>query len=390
MRADWASKYRGEAAVIYGHTPAPEAQWVNNTLCIDTGCVFGGKLTALRWPERALVQVTAQKTWFEPQRPLALAGGARSSQAVADELPDMADVSGRRWIDTELRGRVVVAEENAAAALEVMSRFALAPQWLAYLPPTMSPSETSSQDTWLERPEEAFKHYRERGVEQVVCEEKHMGSRAVIALCRDEPTAAARFDASGGDTGAIWTRTGRAFFNDAATTDAVLARLRAAVDAAGLWEELATDWLLLDAEIMPWSAKAGALIEAQYAPVAASARAGLAAAAAALAGAVANGLPAEALLNRFAERAGRAALYAHAWEPYVWPVSSVDDLRVAPFHLLASEDRVWFDHDHCWHMGVADRLAAAGDTVVVATRWRVVDLAGSPGLRGSGRVVGGR
>ena len=77
-----------------------------------------------------------------------------------------------------------MAEENAAAALEVMSRFAIAPQWLAYLPPTMSPSETSEREDWLERPEEAFAHFRERGVGEVVCEEKHMGSRAVIALCR--------------------------------------------------------------------------------------------------------------------------------------------------------------------------------------------------------------
>ena len=215
VRADWAANYRGDTTVVYGHTPVREAQWVNNTLCIDTGCVFGGKLTALRWPERELVEVAAHQVWCEPMRPLQPATDARSAQAEADDLLDMEDVSGRRWIDTTLRGRVVVAEENAAAALEVMSRFALAPQWLAYLPPTMSPSETSSADGWLERPEEAFAHYRGRGVAEVVCEEKHMGSRAVIALCRDAATAKARFDAAGGETGAIWTRTGRSFFADA-------------------------------------------------------------------------------------------------------------------------------------------------------------------------------
>ncbi len=375
VRADWTANYRGETAVIYGHTPVPEAQWVNNTICIDTGCVFGGKLTALRWPEKDLVQVPAREVWCEPMRPLAPLGGERSGQALADDLLDMEDVSGRRWIDTSLRGRVVVAEENASAALEVMSRFALAPQWLAYLPPTMSPSETCAQEGWLERPEEAFAHYRERGVAEVVCEEKHMGSRAVIALCRDEVAASKRFDAGAGETGAIWTRTGRSFFNDAAMTEALLARLRATVEAAGLWEELASDWLLLDAEIMPWSAKAGALIDAQYAPVAASSRAGLAAAGEALARATARGVPAEALQAHIADRAGRAALYAHAWEPYVWPVSGVDDLRVAPFHLLASEGQVWFDRDHVWHMALAERLATADQSVVAPTRWRLVDLA---------------
>jgi protein phosphatase len=71
VRADWALAYRGEAAVVYGHTPVPEAQWVNDTICIDTGCVFGGKLTALRWPERVLVEVPATRTYHEPARPLA-------------------------------------------------------------------------------------------------------------------------------------------------------------------------------------------------------------------------------------------------------------------------------------------------------------------------------
>ncbi|TIW66172.1 MAG: polynucleotide kinase-phosphatase, partial [Mesorhizobium sp.] len=139
VRADWATTYRGKTAVIYGHTPMLSAEWLNNTLCIDTGCVFGGKLTALRWPERELVEVPAIQVWSEPIRPLGGSDLGKSAQADADGVLDYQDVSGRRWIETELRGRIVVAEENASAALEVMSRFALAPQWLVYLPPTRSP-----------------------------------------------------------------------------------------------------------------------------------------------------------------------------------------------------------------------------------------------------------
>jgi protein phosphatase len=375
VRADWAASYRGDTTVVYGHTPVVRADWVNNTICIDTGCVFGGKLTALRWPERELVDVPAERTWFEPMRPLGGAVDAGSAQADADALLDIADVTGRRWIDTELRGRVVVAEENASAALEVMSRFALAPQWLAYLPPTMSPSETSAQEGWLERPEEAFAYFRKLGVAEVVCEEKHMGSRAVIALCRTAEAARARFGVVGEETGAIWTRTGRAFFNDQTMTEGLLERLRGAVDAAGLWAELETDWLLLDAEVMPWSAKAGSLIESQYAPVAVSSRAGLAAVGDALAQAQARGIDVAALRGRFADRAERAALYARAWEPYVWPVSGIGDLKVAPFHLLATEGHVWFDKDHVWHMTLAERLAGVADGVVTPTRWRTVSLA---------------
>jgi len=154
----------------------------------------------------------------------------------------------------------------------------------------------------------------------------------------------------------------------------VLARLRDAVERAALWDELGTDWLLLDAEIMPWSAKAAGLIESQYAPVAVSARAGLDAATDGFARAAARGVPVEALRDRFADRAMRARAYARAWEPYVWPVSGVDDLRIAPFHVLASEGHVWFDRDHVWHMTLADRLAATDQGVLARTRWRLIEL----------------
>jgi protein phosphatase len=375
VRRDWAAEYRGLTTVVYGHVATTDADWVNNTICIDTGCVYGGRLTALRWPERQLVSAAAARMYYEPHRPLAPPPEERSAQAEADDLLDMDDVTGRRWVETSLRGRIVIAEENAAAALEVMSRFALPPQWLVYLPPTMSPSETSLEDGWLERPEEAFAHFRERGVARVVCEEKHMGSRAVIALPRDAAVARSRFGVVGAESGAVWTRTGRAFFSDAATTEALLARLRGAVETAGLWEELATDWLLLDAEIMPWSAKAGSLIAEQYAPVAAASEAGLGAARDALQRAAGRGAPVDDLLAKVTGRAERAAAYARAWAPYVWPVSGVDDLRVAPFHVLASEGAVHFERDHAWHMGLADRLAATGDAVIAPTRWRTVDLA---------------
>ncbi len=69
VRYNWAGDYRGTAMVVYGHTPVPEAVWLNNTICIDTGCVFGGKLTALRYPERELVSVPARRPYAEPVRP---------------------------------------------------------------------------------------------------------------------------------------------------------------------------------------------------------------------------------------------------------------------------------------------------------------------------------
>ncbi len=63
QRHAWLAGYRGEATVVYGHTVVPEAIWQGRTIDIDTGCVYGGALTALRWPERDLVSVPAARAY---------------------------------------------------------------------------------------------------------------------------------------------------------------------------------------------------------------------------------------------------------------------------------------------------------------------------------------
>ena len=192
VRYPWAQEYRGRAVVLYGHTPVPEAEWLNNTMCLDTGCVFGGRLTALNYPERTLVSVPAARVYHAPAKPFPVASPSGPARREPDVL-DIADVSGSRVIETGYLPRIGVREAHAAAALEVMSRFAVDPRWLAYLPPTMSPVATSQHEDLLEHPEQAFSAYRSDGVDLVLCEEKHMGSRAVLLICRSPQAAQARF-----------------------------------------------------------------------------------------------------------------------------------------------------------------------------------------------------
>ena len=375
VRYNWAAEYRGRAAVVYGHTPVPEPEWLNRTINIDTGCVFGGRLTALRWPERELVSVPARHTYAEPARPFpAAAAPALTIQQRHDELLDLEDVTGKRIVETRLAGRVTIREENAAAALEVMSRFAANPRWLVYLPPTMSPTATSALPGLLEHPAEAFAYYRHEGIPAVVCQEKHMGSRAVVAVCRDEDAARRRFGVEGEGIGIVYTRTGRRFFDDAAVEAQALAILRDAIASAGVWEELRTDWMLLDCELMPWSAKAQELIRSQYAAVGAAARGALGEAAEALRRAAERGAPVEELRERFAGRREMAAAYVQAYGRYCWPVESVDDLRLAPFHILAMEGAVHADREHTWHMETIARIRAAADGLLYPTDQRVVDV----------------
>jgi polynucleotide kinase-phosphatase len=362
VRYPWARDYRGAATVVYGHTPVPEAEWVNNTICLDTGVVFGGALTALRYPERELVVVPAQQQWYEPVRPIGPVEEQRERSALMID-----DVLGERWLETTHAGKVKIPAENAAAALEVMSRFAVDPRWLVYLPPTMSPATTSSRDGLLEHPEQAFEDYANAGVTTVICEEKHMGSRAIAVLTRDEASAARRFGIEDGGRGVVYTRTGRSFFPN---TTELVDRLRES--AAPLFSSLETDWLVLDCELLPWSAKALGLIRDQYASVGAAARHALPALASVLDVATARGLDVAELSARTKGRLVNARAFRDAYAAYCRPTHGLDGVTLAPFQILAAEGRALaVTEPHPWHV---EQLARLEGGLITPTAYRLVDL----------------
>ncbi len=362
VRYPWAEEYRGDAVVVYGHTPVPTAEWVNNTVCLDTGVVFGGSLTALRYPERDLVSVPAEQQWYAPVRPLAPVTAEREASVLRVD-----DVAGTRWLDSTQAGRVKVPEENAAAALELMSRFAVDPRWLVYLPPTMSPATASTRDGYLEHPEQAFEEYAKWGVTRVVCEEKHMGSRAIAVIAKGADVAERRFGVADGSTGTVHTRTGRPFFPD---TSALVDQLRLAVEP--LFDSLDTDWVALDCELLPWSAKALELIKWQYASVGAAARHALPGALSALEAAAGRGLDVAALAQRTEARAANATAFRDAYAAYCHPTEGLDGVTLAPFQVLAAEGRALaLSESHTWHLAELARLQGE---LITPTRHRFVDL----------------
>ena len=378
VRYPWAQDYRGKAAVVYGHTPIPEAEWLNNTLNLDTGCVFGGKLTALRWPERELVDVPAAETYAEsvkPFLPVTLEGNEATDVSLQwqhDELLRAEDVLGKRIVTTRLMSNVIVPAENAAAALEVMSRFATEPRWLLYLPPTMSPCETAPPGDLLERPEEAFRYFRSVGVTEVVCQRKHMGSRSVIVICKDAEAARQRFGATTGEVGQCVTRTGRRFFEDPALHQSLLEEFGTALTRSGFWEEFETDWAAFDCELMPWNAKAQGLLREQYAPVGAAAETALTAAIVVLEQAAARGQEVTERLTHLRQRLDNVTRYRTAYAHYCWEVEGLQGIKIAPFHLLATEGKTYFDQDHLWHMQTLARLAEQSD-LLMATDYLLVN-----------------
>lgn len=382
VRLDWAADYRGRATIVFGHIAGTEVKQRNNTVCIDTGCVFGGKLTAYRYPERDIIEVGALRQYYEPIKPL--------EEPVDEDMGDMltvGDFNRKMHIETELMSSIDIHENNAAAALEIMSRFAADPHWLIYLPPTMSPCETSALDGYLEHPLQAFEYFRSRGVRTVVCEKKHMGSRAVIVLCRTPETAHKRFGVADGSRGIIYTRTGRRFFDDRSNESVLLDRLDAILTKTGFWDNFGTDWVCLDNELMPWSEKAQGLIRSQYAPAGAAGTGSLAAAVSALERVCARGNTAfevdsvtsgqnvdlAALLERYRAKKDDIGRYIDAYREYCWTVRGVDDYRIAPFHILAVEGSVFSDEKHVWHMENIKRYITGIDPVYIETPYLCVD-----------------
>ena len=382
VRYNWAAEYRGSAMVVYGHTPVPEPEWLNRTINIDTGCVFGGKLTALKYPERETVSVHAKQIYCKSARPFLPADQLTpvlTAQQSHDDLLDADDVLGKRIISTRLHHTVTIREENATAALEVMSRFAANPKWLIYLPPTMSPSETTQLPGLLEHPAEAFAYFRKQGLSQVVCEEKHMGSRAIVIVCRDEEAARERFGINERDAGIVYTRTGRRFFNDADLERRFLARIRQSMSSANFWDQFGTTWACLDCELMPWSAKAQELLRSQYAAVGASGRATLPQSVRSLemASQRSEGDAASQLAeiqSRFMAKQERIDQFVSAYRQYCWKVESLDDLKLAPFHLLATEGNVHSNQNHLWHMETLTKLCEYDSQLLRATPFLVVDV----------------
>ena len=375
VRLDWAQEYRGDALVVYGHTPTAETNFVNNTVCIDTGCVFGGRLTALRYPERELMSVDAHRTYYESVKPLTAAAGGEKAAATGaaggHDIPSLRETTLGREVVLRSGQKIRLDQRQLESALEPMSRFALDPRWLIYMPPTISPAQASGRAGLLEHPEEAFRQYREDGVAEVICEEKHMGSRGLIVLGQDGGTLRERFGFTEGMhdglNGACYSRTGRKFFREGKMEADFMEEARRAVTSAGLWDELETDWLLLDCEIMPWSLKATGLLRQTYAPTAAAAVATLGRSAELLERAQAKGIETRGVRERTLERLNAALRYREAYRQYCWEAESIEDVRVAPFHVLAGEGRTFFDQTHEWHMGIADRLAQASSGIFQRT-----------------------
>jgi protein phosphatase len=159
----------------------------------------------------------------------------------------------------------------------------------------------------------------------------------------------------------------------------LLERVRAALAATDFWSEFGTTWAVLDCELMPWSAKAQELLKSQYAAVGAAASAALPHVLSALRTAAARldgdlSASVATLAADFKSRHESARQFVDAYRNYCWPVQSIEDYKLAPFHLLATEGRVHVQQNHQWHMETLARTCAHDPQVLLATPFRLVDV----------------
>ena len=378
VRLNWAKEYRGKATVVYGHTPTPDAEWLNETICIDTGCVFGGKLTALRWPERELVSIDAKEEYSEPVKPLGISDDVTAQQE-NDRILFFDELVGKKRIETRYKNTVVVPAANAAAALEVVSRFSVDPRWLIYVPPTMAPPPTTETGPYLEHPEQAIEYFVNRGVTDLIAEEKHMGSRALMVICRDKEYAKKRFGVEDEKQGIVYTRTGRPFFKDDDFEQEMIERFAKSLTEAKFWDVFHSDWFLLDMEIMPWSAKAQELLQRQYGPTAEAALMS----SQALIDVVRFGrevVGLDAVLEKVQKQNENARKFKETMEGYCWQATNIEDYRIAPFHILASEGHVFVDQPHHWHMDMISKFSEFDD-ILVATKYKRFDASNAEHIK---------
>ncbi|MBV7509419.1 polynucleotide kinase-phosphatase [Bacillus sp. sid0103] len=362
IRKDWSMAHKSSELILWGHDPRQQPLLVNNTLNIDQGVVFGGSLTAFCFPERKFVSVNAKEDYANvTDNPL------KEWESKRLAPPNIAKFLEGYSVLTEQYGEITIYADSTKSALDDLSHYTLPLQQIVYLPPTMSPTpKPSSLEGYLEHPLEAFKYYQANGVDTMVVEKKHMGSRGILFLFKNKEAAK---EYIGRETiGSIYTRNGRAFFKKN-LEEQILQVLHN--DLSGYFEKYNTDFVLMDAEILPWNLKAKELIMNQYAHVGEMALIDRRKLKDHLEKAAENGKEVASWLEESDEKIHNAQVFNEVYQKYCWETEGLAGIQIAPFHTLAHSNETFFDMPHTWHMEKNKEFSDLSD-LFMETEYRVV------------------
>ncbi|WP_214842457.1 polynucleotide kinase-phosphatase [Exiguobacterium sp. s150] len=365
IRKDWTVQHKSKTLIIWGHDPRPRPLRLNHTINIDQGVVFGGRLTAFRYPEQTIVQVEAKQDYAQvDDNPLV------TLEAKRLDPPNIGKLMNGYTVDTEAFGEIRVSKETALPSIDLVSHHTVPLEELVYIPPTMSPTpKPSEEEDYLEHPNEAIAYYREHGITRLIAEKKHMGSRAILLLFKNEDAAE---KAIGRRTkGIIYTRSGRKFFEREQEHE-IVSRLHQSLTTHDYFTTYQTDFVLLDAEILPWNLKARELIRNQYAHVAEQALLDRKQLQQTLESAVDHVEGIQDWFTEVNQKLEQAETFKQAFQTYCWDVEEIDSIQIAPFHVLAHSEETFFNQSHEWHMSMNQKLAEMDD-LFLATDYKIIE-----------------
>ncbi len=364
IRKDWFINHKSQELIVWGHDPKPAPLIINNTVNIDQGAVFGGSLTAYSFPERKFISVKAKQDYSGMEdNPL-----KEWEQKRLDPPNIIRFIEGYHVLTTDY-GEVKIFSELAKPAVDAVSHFTIPIEELVYIPPTMSPApKTSELDNYLEHPIEAFQYYKSNGINKLVVEKKHMGSRAVMLLFKNKDIAKQYIDQE--KLGTIYTRTGRAFFTKDMESE-ILNQLNHDLNRYGYFDKYHTDFVLLDAEILPWNLKAKELINSQYSHVSEVALMDRKKLQENLNRAITNGKDIKNWIAENEMKLQNAKVFNEVFQFYCWDTDGIKGIQIAPFHILAHSTDTFFNMTHEWHMQMNREFANISD-LFIETEYKIV------------------
>jgi hypothetical protein len=286
-----------------------------------------------------------------------------------DVIEDASIVPASARLSSALIPKITVSDEQWKHAIRIFSRMNIDQKWLIYLPAAVASIQRGGVGNEIERPEQALCYFRDELVEKAVVEEKHMGSRGIVVLCRTDAASRERFGVEGELPGCVYTRNGRRFFPDEDTEAVFLERVGEALVRTNFWKRFQTEWVCFDGEILPWSVKAAESAE----------ESGLVEAGMLALGETFTALNGrDSALRSYWRNLVESELrllgrYDSMFKRYRLQEANLAAIKFAPFHLIAIEGQHFFDRSHLWHMQVLGRIARSGGGILIPTRYEMVD-----------------
>jgi len=348
IKPTWALEYEGNATVVHGHLPVKTATWTKQVLNLDTGCVYGGHLSAFRYPEREIVTVKADQeyaTFVDTSPP---EDGLANPEIRPHQSVDFARITGRNLVSTSAQYYISIKDDIAPTVLDHLVQNGTHPGQLVYLPPLLSPTKSSSIPGYLEHPREAFNYYAKKGLSEVIVEEMQGGAKTTILLAKDQQTAYKKLCISDKSLGIAINSLGSYSFQNEAIGNTFIERFHSLVTELGIWETLSTDWICVEGELLP-SSNHWQGMEDHFQRMQAGGSAVFPAGIAALEEAQTQGVDVSDLLNRTLKRQEKNKQFNRQLETEGKAPERLEDYRFVPSFLLASEGDLHFEKQLSWH-----------------------------------------